>query len=582
MDVRVQIPALFVDEIRDNSPTADIAVINAVPEDGELSVPTGADIRFHVVGFTGFAVDPGTLYVTLVRSSSGSTDLVYDGASGSFQAGYSGSVNFRQSIGSAVNDEALFVIEAATPFTSNEVITVRVQGLAGGAVLDTTYAFSVADETPPEILSVWWLDPTRCIVKFDEVVSSTTVSNHYASDSVSIEDGKIIFRGADLSAYGDAFVGVRGSDAVLNNTDNEVSSTTYRATSMLSEVVPVLSSYLTDDSGKDYDSQGIVIRERLIRGSVCYFSLTPTPENETGYRIEDSIQVSYSPLIKDAVFLSDDDVPPGGSSGQYVKLTLDEEVSFGRLYTLQCWATDQNSNMGLATLSLTTPDFGLDLDEDVGYWTPGIQSPVDMAQDLTDGDGFLRKQSVVHQDALNIARYRSYQVKYLRDPWRCPDAAVEFLLADRMNPFRFPLGNIKLMRRCSEYLPALYRTKGTHAGIEQFILDVLGIGSEIIAFWPGDGWILDDPVWSVLGNTTTLYPGDAYGRNCYDILVLRDLTAWERTAVREICEWSDPMGMHLIDIIEPSMVSSGQATVPGSTYWIVGTSTLGNTTYVSP
>ena len=582
MDVRVQIPALFIDEVRDSTPDTDAAIINAVPEDGELGVPSTTGVYLQVVGFSANPIDTGALSVWLTRSSTGATDLVY--TSGAFQVGYSGTVTLRPSIGAAVNDEAIFSITVADAFSTLEIITVRVETLIGGYLLDENYSFQIADETPPTILAVRWLSPTRCVVEFNEPINVSTLGYVYAADGITIESQKIIFRGQDLSAYTSMYAGVRGSDTVSNNKDWAITSVSYLGSSGISEVVPNATVELANDTGLDVDTQGMPLRQRALRGAMSYFKLESRYMDESGPLLEDAIQVSYAPLIQSISALVDAQLPPGGQSGAFIVLNFDEEVSFNRIYRLSCYATDAYNNSGLTEYDFRTPQFGLDVVSDVGFWTPGVLSTVDMQQDIGEGEGegILRKQSMVFQDALNIARYRSEQLSTLHDPYLCPDSAVEFLLAHRANPFRFPLNDLPLMRKCCEYLPDLYRQKGTHTGIESFIRNVLGIGSEIIAFWPGEGWILDDPVWSILGRTTSLFPGEAYGRNCYDILVHLDLDQWERDAIREICEWSDPMGMHLIDIIEPSMLSSGQATIPGSTYWILGVSTLGNTTYLSP
>lgn len=595
-EIRVHIPALYVDEIRASDDAAEIQVINRIPESAETAVPTGAALNLHVVCTTGIAVDISTVRIWVTRHSTGAMELAYHGGLGGFQPGFTGTEATRPSVGSAVLDEVIFTIIPAEPFISLEIIDIQVEASPlGGSPTSVMYTFTCADETSPRIVEVRWLSPTRVLVGFDEALTVQSIAYLYAGSGIEIASGVIVLRGQILSGsyWSSMWVGVRGSDRVANNQDWSISALSAVAASRLVSVTPA-GVTLGDDNGRDVDPQGPVLRDRLVRGAMSFFKIETRLDEETGDLAEDSVHVGHAPLIKTISLLEDASLPPGVVSGSYIQLDLDEDISFGRLYKIRVYVGDAAGNYGEDTYDFRAPTFGLNLvtvfapaagvdrAADIGFWSDGFVPPEDRQEDLTLGEGILRKLSMVHQDSLNSLRYRAQQIELMHDPWSCPDDAAEFLLAHLGNPFRFCFASMLLMRRTAAFLVDLYKQTGTEIGIEKFIRNVLQIDVDVVPFVSTAGWVLDDPVWSVLGHTTTLWPGSSYQKNCYEIVSQRDLSDFERDAIWEIAEWSDKMGMHLILVIEPWMLVSGSVIIPGGTYWILGTSVLGSTTILGP
>jgi len=589
MTVRVSTPALYTDEIRAWDPTDILLLINVVPEDGETGVSRAPRIQLQVVSTNGQPIEHDTK-VWITRGTTGGIDDVVDMAGGGVLPGYSGTAVYRQSFGSAVQDECIIAVEPAVPFVSKEIVGVKVEahliGVWTTPFPSWTYEFTIADYDHPEITGIVWLTPMRALVKLDEVPDDDSLYSFHASGNVEVlVGGHVVVRGAAAQATSleaGMRVEVRGSDYAEDNLSESLVSATASGSSGTGPLDLVVGASTVADSGVDLDAQGLVVNRREIRCSVSRIRLEPRLLAEgvgTDSRSAERIQTAYVPLVTQISKVEEEDLPGGVSYGQWLYVDFDEPLSLGRLYMLSWYLGDVLDNWGESTFNFQLPRFGVT--EGIDFWTSGIQAPTDKEDDLQVGDGSLRRMATILGDILLLQRYYAQVMTTLDDASACPDEWVPFLLYDRGNPFRFARESTRLGRKVAEFLPDLLRKKGTALGIEIFIQRVLDIRGTCIPFWTADHWRLGDPVLGRLGHTTILGPGTAYERNCWVFLSTRDISDEEEARVTEVCAWADPFNLHFIGVIEPSDIAAG-TTVPGGGYWILGTSALGSGTLLAP
>lgn len=130
LQVRVPLPGLYIDDIREAAAGDTVRVINTIPEDGETGVPKDDLIRLHIVSLDTNPLSTDVkVYIT--RSSTGVKQLAYDQADGGFKPGFDGadsSATLQGSPGSAISDELILVIDHTVEWSSQELITVEVEG----------------------------------------------------------------------------------------------------------------------------------------------------------------------------------------------------------------------------------------------------------------------------------------------------------------------------------------------------------------------------------------------------------------------------------------------------------------------
>jgi hypothetical protein len=587
--ILIKTPALYIDEIRGYSPVGSLHLVNCVPGGQEVDVPISALVSLQLVGTVGIALEPDTI-IEIVRGTSGTSEVVVDMGAGGVQAGWAGSATLRQSIGSAVLDELVVAVTPTLPFKSLEEITIRVRGqlVGGAAVLDEHYQFTCEDQTSPTISKVLWMTPVKAMVVFDEVVSLDTLFSVYGKGNVEVVTGHVRLRGESeqaLSIDAGMVLGVRGSIESLNNWDDLITSTAgYGVDSGgYLDITPNRASLLVADDGIDRDELGQKTFQRQIRAVVSHVEITHRIDDEGaggGAGSPETIQVAYVPLVKDLQFVVEEDLPEGVAAGQAVWLEVDEPMSLGRLYAINWNCSDANGNWGTTSISFEMPSFQVNL-QGLDFTTPGIQSPKDLRQDIEEGEGSLYKICRILNDPILLVRYYAERMKYLEDPFGCPDEFLPFLLYDLGNPFRFALRTLRLGRLAALYFPDLMRRRPTPGSIEDFIFGVFGIPCRVVPFWTAQHWQLDDPVYSRLGHTTSLAPSSSWEKNCWVLELQLNVDAQTELDIIETCEWSDGWNMHFIGVIEPEDIAAG-ALLPGGGYWTLNTSALGSGTILSP
>lgn len=564
--IRVPLGAVYIDNLRYDDPDDTPIVLNPVPQDGETNVHSTRSVDLTVASLT-TTVLSATVQVywrSTVLGVVGSEVLVYDQASGGFQAGYSGTATVVQSPGSAVDDELWLSITRATAFASEEIVRVRVLATAGASNTETIYTFTAEDTTQAVITELLWLSPTKCRAKFDEKMQDDGLAGSYifhidldeaiqvvAPDklqlSSTVPDSSWIGYYAQIT--GTAFVQNQGSRKILSM--NTLERTVTLDTSELGE--------LASDDGHDLDSTGKIARHRSIKAVVTPYRFEFRLAAEITGEPEDAIQCAFEPSIKSVRQPWSDELPPTDDPDYYVVLDLEQGISFGRKYTLRgVKLIDQDGNdtsSSGATYDFTSPVFGLSSTR-MQLWNL-LDEPT-REQDLTAG-GHLCKACRVIQDAIDQFAFWVQQLQVFWDPMSCPESLLDHLLYTLGQPFRFRISTEMQKRRLASLLRADYRRTGLREGIEELLALYLGTPFTVRPYLEESCWILGV---SLLGFDTWLGPSSAWLQNAFEVLKkdpTRALTDDERQAVREISEWAAPADMHFSRLIETAPVIDAES-----------------------
>ncbi len=160
-DYELEIPGVYVDSVVLDAATARPALINRVPEPGEIGVPVDTTIRVQIVDVDTDGIDQAAtqIYVNGV--------LAYNGG---LLAGWNGP----DSANVLTSDTLDITLDPATPFSSTQVVTVRVVSRTVGAEgqLDATYSFTIADVASPRIVEAYPTGERTIVVVFDEPVAT--------------------------------------------------------------------------------------------------------------------------------------------------------------------------------------------------------------------------------------------------------------------------------------------------------------------------------------------------------------------------------------------------------------------------
>lgn len=183
-------------------------------------------------------------------------------------------------------------------------------------------------------------------------------------------------------------------------------------------------------------------------------------------------------------------------------------------------------DIGLTFCELLPPQF-LDPEQDSNY----VFRPIFEAFCEFDTD-VVRKEIKNFSDIVNIDKTR----------------IIDILLRNLGNPFPIQAMTEDQKRRLARTLIAIYRRKGTEAGIEQAILFFLSLVCEVVDFSDDDDvWILGE---SELGEDTFLGPGTSGEYLFYFIVEFDECLTDEQIAeARKIIDFMKP-GWTWYDIIE--------------------------------
>ncbi len=166
----VELPAVYLDNLVLDAAATGLVLINRSPDANETGALVNANVALDIADLTALGLDLATVEIYIEGV------LAYDGATDTFQTNFDGPESARTSPDA---DTERFVIDPTSPFTSLQVVDVRVVAdtVGGGNAIDVTYAFTVQDLTPPAVLTVEArsLDTIRLV--FDEPVKQVSAAN---------------------------------------------------------------------------------------------------------------------------------------------------------------------------------------------------------------------------------------------------------------------------------------------------------------------------------------------------------------------------------------------------------------------
>lgn len=498
--------------------------------------------------------------VWITPSSTGVKTLAYDSDAGGFQTGFSGTATLRASPGSGVNDEAVLEINRDTSYVSKETILVEWEATSSlcGAPVTGSYSFEIEDLIAPELESIFWITPLKARLKFNEPIVQTAGApgsalyvNHFLGSVEIVSANQVRLPGADLSsAMIGYYIGIAGSAYPQNN-----STFTITGIDTSNGLVTVSGTPFVQDDGRDVNEGDVVIRRRELEASISPYRFTARLSEEgitKSATHEDRIQCAYEvlPILAETVPI--EELPASADPREYIYLTVNQHISFGRLYRLTAIFIEDlwdNAMSGASSvLDFTSPTFGMP-EGRVTMWSNGILSEPERRTDLEE-EGELRKMAVVLQDIQNILWYEVDQLQHLHEPDKCKLSWLDHLLYNQGNPFRFPLDTEQLKRKLGAALRSLFDRVGTREGIIDMVYDILGVVITIHPYIDENTWILGDSIWGVLGVTTILGIGTRFGKNCYEIHTDATLTDAQFRIIRDIARWADPPNMHLVRIVD--------------------------------
>jgi phage tail-like protein len=150
-----------------------------------------------------------------------------------------------------------------------------------------------------------------------------------------------------------------------------------------------------------------------------------------------------------------------------------------------------------------------------------------------------------------------------------PEPYLDLILADLGNPFPFAL-DVMGKRRLAASLFAMYRLKGTAAGIELALRFFVAATVRVVPRMSRGARLGH----ARLGRDFVLGSSLRSWRYSFDVEVARVLTEDERRQVRWLAEYAKPAHTHLVRIIEPSPPAPRVA-------WRLGSGRLSRTTLLT-
>lgn len=157
---RLELPALYVDDVAGVLATDRLVLGNRDPAPGEVGVPLESTVALEVIDVGADGVDPSAAHVWIDGA------LALD--AGVVQPGFDGP---RAAL-LVSGDTLRVVLDPLAPFASEATVEVRVRASTrGGAnTLDATYAFRAEDRTAPRLVAVQAVAPKLLRLGFDEPV----------------------------------------------------------------------------------------------------------------------------------------------------------------------------------------------------------------------------------------------------------------------------------------------------------------------------------------------------------------------------------------------------------------------------
>lgn len=522
---RVQLPTIYLDDVSTLAASAvsQPYVVSRIPEPSETDVPIGSPIEIIIVdtGASGLSSLAAATTVSIFTVAVGTIAAFVQGVG--FDATYSGS-NFTaaKSPNSTVFDEHKIQLIRSTPFSSEEIVTVIIHAqTSDGKVLDQTYTFQVEDLTVPTVIDAYTQGLTRLVVVFSEPVVMDTSSR--GALRVRPLSGRVTFTAPDFIEAGNGnFIQDNVGDFIcttgaINALNNSYSTITDIVSSQ--EVVVDETSVITEESSLNV---------------LCWtgpYKLAPVMESSL-------LIPSFTPAITAAEQID----------AQTIALTLDQELSPGRPYTLYCTNINDVSyipnTMTLSSVGFSAQPLPVITNRNFSLWDnfiPGINKRQD-----TSGDNqrLVRCFDEVTQLLLNdIDNFGN-----LQDVDLMPDDALDVTLANLGNPFLFLDSNLT-KRKTINGLVQTFKDKGIDRGIENAVLFFTGIVVTIRAFNLEDAWILGE---SSLGDDTILGTSEDFLIYSFELVTDTILSDTQQTIIQQIVSEIQPAHTHFVRFVMPT------------------------------
>ena len=165
-----------------------------------------------------------------------------------------------------------------------------------------------------------------------------------------------------------------------------------------------------------------------------------------------------------------------------------------------------------------------------------------------DETGDLRRFLACLQEPTDLLLHDIDRFTDILDPDLAAEPFLDLMLLDLGNPFPFDLSVVD-KRRLLNVLVAVYREKGTAAGIKNAIRFFLGLEVEIVSY-SGEGLVLGE---SLLGEDWVLGPSTAFAAYSFEVVVSRSHTDEERRRLRQIVDYMKPAHTHFARLVEPEI-----------------------------
>lgn len=526
--------ALYLDAVEEDPLTAvdTPTCINVFPFAGQVGVPAADQYGSHPlhmtivdIGSDGLSAGDTHVYVTTVG---GGLVEVFDGTT--FHADWLVASSYAavQSDGAGSVDEHRFILIRDTPFTSLDVVDVRlVAETTTAEALDKSYTFTIEDLTKPEVVSVETRTLRKLIVTFNEPIEKDT---GVLGDALRIRD---ISGGTEMLAPLNAdparirasrdvffpddaglFLGIAGADNAVNND--------------IFTIVAYISAREVEIDNPD------ILDEELEVGAI----ITVSPYRVNGVPDEALVLPYFNPVVVGALCLTNN----------VIELSLHTDITQQRLYNFLALAVDDlnDNTLDPVAIQFTTEDCGAPEDRDFSAedMFPDANLEEDATRDLIR---FLRIMDEVTQLILcDIDKFTT-----IMDIDLIADNNLDAMLVHLGAPFSFA-GSLSSTdkRRLASVLVEMYKRKGGEVAIEAIVAFILGFEIDVQPYLNlSNTWSLGV---SQLGINAFLGPGTAFIRYSFQVEVFEDLTETERRRLIEIVEYMKPSHTHFIRLIEPS------------------------------
>lgn len=517
---RIAIGTAYIDRVGSSGvgTTARPDLINVSPENNEQDVPENSPLELKIVDVSVQGLAALTR-VDVTTVGQGTVAAFIQGTG--FDSHYSGSTfTAITSPGAGIVDEHAIQLVRATPFISQETITVRVRAQTNdGLTLDRTYSFQIEDTTLPTLANAYTRGLTTLVLTFSEPVSMSTgllgalrvkeISGYVsfiAPDFVSAELANFT-----QDSVGD-YIAVTGSEQALNNSYFKVRT------------------FLDSNSIRTVE-QTVTTEQPLLAVEAWTGPYLITAQQEA-----DLLTPSFTPAV----------IAAEQENAVTVRLTLSQELSPGRPYAITVAnVADLASPANLqpaTTITFTAEPLPQFANRSFSLW-----DMIPETNKRDDASGDLQRLVRVLDEPVQLMLSDVDRFGNLFDIDTTTPDSLDVHLANVGNPFSFVHDEL-LKRKTIINMVNLFKDSGTDRGIENAVQFFLDLSVTVLPFHLLDGWILGE---SFLGEDTILGTDVKFLLYSFEIVSPAILTQDQRDIITEIANTLKPAHTHFVRFVEP-------------------------------